>query len=160
MNSTFVESPKSHILGIERDTHWLLSDEMQGILENKRIPMHIRSNKGSGDGSMNMYEGNTARTVTTAERTITPRDGEVVVTVVQCYRQRQISIRPSFLVPWDTVVGSEVVAINGPSFGLTGVVVGSEGMFRTVRIPFTDELRDIYFESKNLANLEPTNKLF
>jgi hypothetical protein len=39
----------------------------------------------------------------------------------------------------------------GLFFGLTGVVVGSEGMFRTVHISSTDEPgdepRDIYFES-------------
>jgi len=119
--------------------------------------MHIRGIKDSGDGSMNQYEGNTARTVTAVERTLTPRDGEVVVTVVQRYQRRQISIDPSFLVPWNTVVGSEVVATNGPFLGLTGVVVGSEGegMFCTVRPTSTDGPGDIFFESKNLANLEP-----
>lgn len=127
---------------------------MQGILESKHIPMHIRGIKGSCDGSMDEYEGVTARTVAAAERTLTPRDGEVVVAVVKRHRPRQISINPSFLFPWDTAVGSEVVAINGPFLALTGVVVGSEDVFCTVRAVRADEPRDIYFESKNLANLE------
>jgi hypothetical protein len=66
-------------------------------------------------------------------------------------------INPSFLVSWNTVVGSKVVATNEPFLGQTGVVVGSkgEGMFCTVCLTSTDGLGDIYFESKNLANLEP-----
>jgi hypothetical protein len=135
-----------------------LSDELQGILESKRIPMRIHSIKDSGEESMNECEGNTARTVISSERMLVPRDGEVVVTIVKRHRRRQISIDPSFLVPWDTVVGSEVVAINRPFLGLTGVVVGSEGLVRKVRATFADGPRDIYFESKDLANLEPTKK--
>ncbi|KAH9171227.1 hypothetical protein EDB89DRAFT_2179677 [Lactarius sanguifluus] len=143
-----------------RETHWLLSEEimMQGILESKRIPMQVCGIKGSGDGSKDEYEGNTARTVPAAERTLTPRDGEVIVTVVKRHRSRQISINPSFLVPWDTVVGSEVVVINRPFLGQTGVVVGSEDLFRTVRTTFTDERREICLESKHLANLERIKK--
>ena len=115
-----------------------MSDEIQHILESNRIPMHIHGVKGSGDGSMDEHKGNTACTVTALERTLTLQDGEVVVTVVQGYQRKQISIDPSFLIPWNTVVGSMVVATNGPFLGLTGVVVGSkgEGTFSTVNVPF------------------------
>ncbi|KAF8268376.1 hypothetical protein EI94DRAFT_1700269 [Lactarius quietus] len=142
----------------EQETHWLLSEKMQAILERNRIPMHIRGIVGSGHGSMDKYEKNTAWTVVTAECMLNPRDGEVVVTIFKRFQLTQISINPSFLIPWDTVVGSEVVAIVKPFLGLTGVVVVSEGDSCTIRVKFLDGLRDVSFLSKNLANLEPVKK--
>ncbi|KAI9429356.1 hypothetical protein H4582DRAFT_2065376 [Lactarius indigo] len=132
--------------------HWLFSLQVQDIIEKKCIPFHIR---GSGDGSMSAHDGNPARTVPTHQRTLSPQEGEIIVKTVKRARQKQISIRPSFLVPWKPLVEHEVVVISGPLFGIAGVVKGRQETKFTVTFTFGDNCRDFILEEKDLAPLEP-----
>jgi hypothetical protein len=134
--------------------HWLFSTAVQGHLYGKRIPFYIRGIRGSGDGSMDIYEGKTARTVSPAEWK-SLQDGEVMVSVVKGIRPVRISIHPKFLVPWEPKGGNDVVVIDGPWFGIAGAIVGRENESYAVRFTLAEDSRDECFEGKQLANLEP-----
>ena len=49
--------------------------------------------------------------------TVTPKDGEVILSVFKRPRLKQVSIHPKFLAPWEPVRDGEVVVPNGPLFG-------------------------------------------
>ena len=66
------------------------------------------------------YEGLTAKTVVVAKRKFSPEPNEVVVSVVQKGRLTQISINPSFLVPWTPVEGNKVVIVGYRWIGQLG----------------------------------------
>jgi hypothetical protein len=104
--------------------HWLFSSVIQGHLQSKRIPFDIRGILGLGDGSMNTYEGNTARTVPPTQCKSPPRDGKVIVSVVKGRRPVQISIDPKFLVLWKPMGSGDVVVIDRdtPWFGIEGTI--------------------------------------
>jgi hypothetical protein len=139
--------------------HWLLSRALSGILLRKRIPFYIRGIRGSGDRSMDAYEGRVARTVPQTMSSSPPRDGEVMVSVVRGVFPVQISIHPKFLVPWKPKQNSDVVVIDGSWAGSDGVVVGEDRGSYVVRFTandnFGEESWDIQFDGNQLATLEP-----
>jgi hypothetical protein len=132
---------------------------MYSILQRKRIPFYIRGIRGSGNVSMDSYEGKTARTVPQARQRSPPGEGEVNVSVVvkSTKRPQIISIRPKFLVPWEPEKDCDVVVIDGPWFALSGKTVGQDGDIFTVRFTVEGNSMDkgFKFASKQLANLEP-----
>ena len=50
-------------------------------------------------------------------RTVTPKDGEVILSVFKRPRSKQVLIHPKFLALWELVRDGEVVVLNGPLFG-------------------------------------------
>ena len=62
------------------------------------------------------------RTVPAHRRTLTPEDGEIILSVYKRLRSTQISVHPRFLVPWEPEEGDGVVVIKGSLLGALGVV--------------------------------------
>lgn len=62
-------------------------------------------------------------TVPVARRKIDPQPNEVVVSVVQKGKARQISIDPSYLVPWAPCQGNKVLIIGYRWIGQVGKLV-------------------------------------
>jgi len=103
---------------------------------------------------MDACEDKFARTVPVAAQTFQPRDGEVIVSLVRRVHREQISIDPKFLVPLALTGGKDVVVIDGPWFGIAGVIVGRENESYVVRFTLLEDPRDELFEANQLANLE------
>jgi hypothetical protein len=53
-----------------------------------------------------------AKMVVVAKWKISPEPNEVVVSVVQRGRPMQISIDPSFLIPWTPVEGNKIIVVG------------------------------------------------
>jgi hypothetical protein len=111
---------------------------------------------------MDIYKDKAARSVPPTTRKSTPRDGEVLVSVVRGVRPVQVSIHPKFLVPWAPRQGSDVVVIDGSWLGFQGIVVGNDGNSYTVRFTMSDSSgehsHEETFDVKQLASLEPVRK--
>ena len=85
---------------------------------------------------------------------MTPRDGEVVLSMFKCPRARQLSIHPRFLVLWEPVQGGEVVVLNGTWFGIVGSIKDQRDDGQWVLRFAIDESTDHVFNGKDLARLE------
>jgi hypothetical protein len=135
--------------------HWLFSTKIQVLLEVKCIPFTIRA---SGDRSMDVYDGNPARTLPTAQYDSPLQAGEIIVRTTKRARPKQLSIHPRYLVPWKPLVGCEVVVTNGSGLGAVGVVKGRQGDDWTVTFKGASDdsdAGDFVFKEKDLASLEP-----
>ena len=86
--------------------------------------------------------------------TLTPKDGEIVLSVYKRLRSTQISVHPRFLVPWEPVENDEAVVIKGPLLGSTGVVKSKVGSKRVVAFRVDNNTADYSFEEDELASLE------
>jgi hypothetical protein len=120
-------------------------------VEHKCIPFIIR---GSGNQALDTYNGKPARTVPINQRTLTPREGETIVRTIRRSRPQQILVNPSYLVPWDLVVGCKVLVTSGLWFGLIGVVKEAQGDGWVISITLDNVAQDIIFALKELAILE------
>jgi hypothetical protein len=142
--------------------HWIFSAELSAVLKTMRIPFYIRGIRGSGDGSMDNYEGSAARTVPPTACKSTPQEGEVLVSVIRGVRPVQISIHPRYLVPWTPRQGSNVVVIDGSWLGFQGIVVGNDADSYTVRFTMRDSSgehsHEEIFDIKQLARLDSLRK--
>jgi hypothetical protein len=113
-------------------TQWLLSDEMKGVLREECIPFHVRGLPSSSPhASMN---GLTAKTVPEASQKTRPELNEVVVSVVQKNKPKQISICPSYLVPWAPSKGNKVVIVGDGCIGQVGKLVELTDRFCIVEL--------------------------
>ena len=88
-------------------------------------------------------------------RTMTPKDGEVILSVFKCPRSKQVSIHPKFLTPWEPVRDGEVIVLNGPLFGTIGRVKEQreDGQW-VVRFAIDNLQADYVFEGKDLTTVE------
>lgn len=103
---------------------------------------------------LQQYARCTGKTVPSDRRTLTPRNGEVVLSVFKRPRAKQLSVHPRFLVPWEPVRGGEVVVLNGTWFGIVGIVKDQRDDGQWVLRFAIDELTDHVFNGKDLAGLE------
>ena len=87
-------------------------------------------------------------------RTLTPKDGEIVLSVYKRLRSTQISVHLRFLVPWEPIENDEAVVIKGPLLGSTGVVKSKVGSKRVVAFRVDNNTADYSFEEDELASLE------
>jgi hypothetical protein len=131
---------------------------IQSFIEWKRIKFYIQNTHQSNDKSLRKYEQSTGRTLPERRRTLTPKEGEIVLEVTLRGRERQISIHPRFLIPWEPVVGDGVVVIRGYWTGTPGVAKEQRDGSRwivTFSLEETGKLRDYEFIEKDLAAIEP-----
>ena len=135
--------------------HWVFTPVIQRLIEQKTIPFYIRNLHESSDRSLQAYARCTGRTVPVDRCTSTPKDGELIVCVVKRSRLTQISIHPRFLVPWEPVVGGEVVVIKGECLGTQGVVKAREHPRSVVNFTFENDSWDVKFDDSDLATIEP-----
>ena len=63
-------------------------------------------------------------------------------------------VHPRHLVPWEPVVGGEVVVIKGTMLGATGVASIKRANQWTVTFSVDNDSRDYVFEENNLAALD------
>ena len=85
------------------------------------------------------------------KRKISPEPNEVVVSVIQKGRPTQISIDPSFLVPWTPVEGNKVVIVGYRWIGQVGKLVKLDHGYCAVELPSSSELS--YFTEADVVNL-------
>jgi hypothetical protein len=95
------------------------------------------------------------RTIPMGHHTVTPKDGEVILSVFKCPRLKQVSIHPKFLTLWEPVQDGEVVVLNGPLFGTIGHVKEQREDGQWVVHFAIDNLQaDYVFEGKDLTTVE------
>ena len=105
---------------------------MKGVLREECIPFHVRGLPSSSPyANMN---GLTAKTVSVASQKIRPELNEVVVSVVQRKKPKQISICPSYLVPWALSKGNKVVIVGHSQIGQVGKLVELKDRFCIVML--------------------------
>jgi hypothetical protein len=138
--------------------HWVFATPIQGIIEWKRIKFYIQNTRESNDKSLRKYEQSTGRTVSEQQRTLGPKEGEIILEVVWRGCPKQISIHTKFLTPWEPVIGDGIVVIRGNWIGTPGVAKekrdGGQWIV-TFTLEETDESRDYEFIEKDLAAIEP-----
>lgn len=110
-----------HVYSTPAWKHWLFAEEIQERLCDEHIPFNIRGLPASSPHIQK--EGLAATTVAVARRKIDPQPNEVVVYVVLRGRGTQISIDPSYLVPWAPFKGSKVLIIGYRWIGQVGKLV-------------------------------------
>lgn len=85
---------------------------------------------------------------------MTPEEGEVALRVLTHFRPKQISVHPRFLVPWEPVVGDQVVIIKGLFLGTMGVAKAQEHARWVVTFSADNDSWDFRFEQSDLATIE------
>ena len=84
-----------------------------------------------------------------------PNKGKVILNVVKRGRSKQVSVHLRHLVPWEPVVGGQVVVIKkGSTFGATGVATIKTANQWVVNFKVDNNSRDYLFEENELAALE------
>ena len=126
---------------------------IQYVIEWKTIVFSCH-NLHEASRELQQYTRCMGKTVPSDHRTVTPRDGEVVLSVFKCPRARQLSVHPRFLVPWEPVQGGEVMVLNGTWFGIVGIVKDQRDDGQWVLRFEIDKTNDHVFNSKDLAGLE------
>ena len=127
-----------------------MAEELQEVLRDGCIPFDIRGAPASSLHAKK-YEGLTAKTVAPAKQKISPEPNEVVVSVVQKGRPTQISIDPSFLVPWTPVEGNKVVIVGRRCIGQVGKLVKLDHGCCAVELAPSNELS--YFTEVDVVNI-------
>ncbi|KAF8264671.1 hypothetical protein EI94DRAFT_1805484 [Lactarius quietus] len=117
------------------DTHWIFSASILQLIQWKIIPFYIKHTLHSGDDALRAYEGCVARMVPIDLRCTVPREGEITVNVIKRNRRKQMSINPIYLVPWEPIVGGEVVAFSGSLVGVISVAKAKHDKYWVVTFP-------------------------
>ena len=123
-------------------------------MEWKTIPFYLRDVHESSDTLLRSFARCTGRTVPAHRRTLTPKDGEIILSVYKRPRSTQISVHPRFLVPWEPVENDEAVVIKGPLLGVTGVVKSKDGSKCMVAFQVDNDTLDYSIEESELASIE------
>lgn len=144
--------PEGHTDGKGNSSHWLLSADMQAVLERRCVPLSVSGVRG---GVLDQYEGKTVRTLPIARRRSTPESGELIVNIIKRGRIKQLSINAGFLKPWEPVPNGEVVIIEGPLRGTVGKVHGITGHICTIRSEESAGASTHYVKPEKVAYLEP-----
>ena len=129
--------------------HWLFAEEIQERLCDESIPFNIRGLPASSPHIR--IEGSTATTVPVARRKIDPQPNEVVVSVSQKGKVTQISIDPSYLVPWAPSKGNKVLIIGYRWIGQVGKLVELKHGCCTVELEPSGAVS--YFKDEDVVNV-------
>ena len=87
-------------------------------------------------------------------RTVTPKDGEVILSVFKRPRSKQMSVHPRFIFPCQAVENGEVVITKGQLVGSTGVVKSKDQGKCVVTFLLDNETVDLTFEDSDVAYIE------
>jgi hypothetical protein len=88
-----------------------------------------------------------------AKRKISPEPNEVVMSVVQKGRPKQISIDPSFLVPWTLVEGNKVIIVEYHRIGQVGKLVKLDHGCCAVELASSLSGEVSYFKEADIVNV-------
>lgn len=119
------------------------------MLREECIPFHVQGVPASSPYAGMV--GISAKTVPLAGRKIDPQPNEVVVSVTQRGKPSQISIDPSYLVPWAPSQGNKVAIIGYRWIGQVGKLVESKHGCCTVELEPSGTVS--YFTDKDVVNL-------
>ncbi|KAI9437346.1 hypothetical protein F5148DRAFT_1154417, partial [Russula earlei] len=129
--------------------HWLFAEEIQERLCEECIPFYVR---GVPTSSLHAkIEGLGAKTVPAARQKIEAQPNEVVVSVIQRGRPAQISINPTYLIPWPPSEGNKVLIIGHRWTGQVGKVIESKHGCCTVELEASGAVS--YFYEQDVVNL-------
>ncbi|KAI9510621.1 hypothetical protein F5148DRAFT_1147409 [Russula earlei] len=129
--------------------HWLFVEEIQEWLCEECIPFHVW---GVPISSLHAkIEGLGAKTVPAARQKIEAQSNEVVVSVIQSGRPTQISINPTYLIPWPPSEGNKVLIIGHRWTGQVGKVIESKHRCCTVELEASGAVS--YFYEQDVVNL-------
>jgi hypothetical protein len=124
------------------------------VVDWRPIPFYIRP---IDERSLDVYAKSVARTLILEQRHSNARDGEVLVTVTKRSRSKELSVHPKHLVPWEPVVGGDVIVIAGACLGNVGVAKEKKDKIWVVTFTVDDVSVDWTFEEKDLAGLDVRN---
>ena len=96
-------------------------------------------------------EGLTAKTVPIARRKIEAQLNEVVVSVFQRGKLTQISLNPTYLVPWPPSKDNKVLIIRHHQIGQVGKLVELEGQRCRVKLDASGV--NLFFDKLDVVNL-------
>lgn len=97
----------------------MISDPIHGLMQWRPIPFYIHNTHEASDKMLQQYA--MGRSVLLAQDYSTPTDSKIILDVVKNHHSNQISVHTQHLVPWEPVVGGEVIIIKGPFLGSIGV---------------------------------------
>jgi hypothetical protein len=81
-----------------------------------------------------------------------------LVTVTRHSRSKELSVHPKHLVPWEPVVGGEVVVITGTCLGNVGIAKEKKDNTWIVTFTVNNDLWDWTIKEKDLAALDVRDK--
>ncbi|KAF8256613.1 hypothetical protein EI94DRAFT_1710775, partial [Lactarius quietus] len=110
-----------------KGSHWIFTKEIQTIIEWKTFLFYIRNTHESDDKPLQTYKKSTGRTILGLHHTTTPKEGKVILSITRCSCMKEILVHPRFLILWEPMVSSEVIAIQGLWFGIPGTVKEEKG---------------------------------
>ncbi|KAI9451648.1 hypothetical protein F5148DRAFT_1152424 [Russula earlei] len=129
--------------------HWLFAEEIQERLCEECIPFHVQ---GVPMSSLHAkIEGLGAKTVPAARQKIEAQLNEVVVSAIQRGRPAQISINPTYLIPWPPSKGNKVLIIGHCWTGQVGKVIESKHGCCTVELEASGAVSHFY--EQDVVNL-------
>ncbi len=127
---------------------------MQDVVQSRPIPFHIRGVSVSSNTELSQLSSCMAWIVPLAQRKIIPSEDEIVVSVFHQYCQKEISIAPLYLVPWELVVTGPVLIVGSQMCGMIGIVKAKDGDQWLVTFIVDNISRDEIFGEKDLAGLD------
>ncbi|KAF8263265.1 hypothetical protein EI94DRAFT_1704128 [Lactarius quietus] len=134
-----------------KGSHWIFTKEIQTITEWKMIPFYICNTHKSDDKSLQAYEKSAGRTVSWHHCTVTPKEGEVIISIARHCRTKQISIHPRFLIPWEPMVSGEVIAIQGSWFGIPGIVKEEKGEGQWLVFKGIEYIKGFFLQDRSVS---------
>ena len=87
-------------------------------------------------------------------RTVTPKDGEVILSMFKCPQSKQMSVHPQFIFPCQAVENGKVVITKGQLVGSVGVVKSKDQGKCVVTFPLDNKTVDLIFEDSDVAYIE------
>ncbi|KAH8990381.1 hypothetical protein EDB86DRAFT_2831142 [Lactarius hatsudake] len=133
-----------------------LVGKVQQVTNLWPIPLYLLP---EGDGLLGTHKGRKTRSVA---RTVPPSqcgtaalEGEIMVSMVIHSRSKQLSVHPNHLVPWEPVVGGDVIVTTGPFTGTLGVAKEKGDEHWVVKVTAGGHLQDQFFKEEDLAYLDP-----
>ena len=97
----------------------------------------------------------TGRAVPVVQYNSPPPDSEVILNVIKRGHSKQVSVHPRHFIPWELVVGGEVVVTKkGLIFGAMGVASIKMANQWVVTLSIDNDAKDYIFEENELTALE------
>ena len=117
----------------------------------KNVPFYIHNTDNMANKSL---QRTTGWAVPVFQYNSPPPEGKVILNVIKHGRSKQVSVHPRHLVPWEPVVGGEVVMIKGSMLGATGMARTKTAYQWVVTFSVDKDLKDYIFKENKPAALE------